>query len=51
MTTGAALLLAAAVVTGEPIVLPHRPETWAGMAYLVVTGSVVVFLLYLVVLR
>ena len=31
--------------------LPHRPETWAAMAYLVVIGSVVVFLLYLVVLR
>ena len=33
------------------MVLPHRPETWAAMAYLVVVGSVVVFLLYLVVLR
>ena len=31
--------------------LPHRPETWAAMAYLVVIGSVVVFLLYLIVLR
>ena len=51
MTTGAAVLLAAALVAGEPIVLPHRPETWAAMAYLVVIGSVVVFLLYLVVLR
>ena len=51
MTTGAAVLLAAALVADEPIVLPHRPETWAAMAYLVVIGSVVVFLLYLVVLR
>jgi drug/metabolite transporter (DMT)-like permease len=51
MTTGAALLLAAALVADEPIVLPRRPETWAAMAYLVVIGSVVVFLLYLVVLR
>jgi drug/metabolite transporter (DMT)-like permease len=51
MTTGAALLLTAALVADEPIVLPHRPETWAAMAYLVVIGSVVVFLLYLVVLR
>jgi drug/metabolite transporter (DMT)-like permease len=32
-------------------VLPRRPETWAAMAYLVVIGSVVVFLLYLIVLR
>jgi drug/metabolite transporter (DMT)-like permease len=51
MTTGAAVLLAAALVADEPIMLPHRPETWAAMAYLVVIGSVVVFLLYLVVLR
>jgi drug/metabolite transporter (DMT)-like permease len=51
MTTGAAVLLAAALVADEPIMLPHRPETWAAMAYLVVIGSVVVFLLYLIVLR
>jgi drug/metabolite transporter (DMT)-like permease len=51
MTTGAALLLPAALIADEPIVLPHRLETWAAMAYLVVIGSVVVFLLYLVVLR
>ena len=51
MTVGATLLLAAALVADEPIVLPHRLETWAAMAYLVVIGSVVVFLLYLVVLR
>jgi len=44
-------LLAAALVAAELIVLPHRAETWAAMAYLVVTGSVLVFLLYLVVLR
>ena len=42
---------AAALVADEPIMLPHRPETWAAMAYLIVIGSVVVFLLYLVVLR
>jgi EamA-like transporter family len=51
MTVGATLLLAAALVADEPIKLPHSPETWAAMAYLVVIGSVVVFLLYLVVLR
>jgi drug/metabolite transporter (DMT)-like permease len=50
MTTGAAVLLTAALVSDEPIVLPRRPETWAAMAYLVVIGSVVVFLLYLIVL-
>ena len=51
MTAGAAVLLAASLVADEPIWLPHRPETWAALAYLVVVGSVVVFLLYLVVLR
>ena len=51
MTAGAAVLLAASLVADEPMVLPHRPETWAAMAYLVVIGSVVVFLLYLIVLR
>jgi drug/metabolite transporter (DMT)-like permease len=51
MTAGAAVLFAASLVADEPIVLPHRLETWAAMAYLVVIGSVVVFLLYLVVLR
>jgi drug/metabolite transporter (DMT)-like permease len=50
MAAGAALLLAAALVADEPIVLPHRLETLAAMAYLVVIGSVA-FLLYLVVLR
>jgi drug/metabolite transporter (DMT)-like permease len=43
MTAGAAVLLAAAFVADDPIVLPHRPETRAAMAYLVVIGSVVVF--------
>jgi drug/metabolite transporter (DMT)-like permease len=51
MAAGAAVLLTASLVADEPIALPHRPETWAAMAYLVVVGSVVVFLLYLVVLR
>jgi drug/metabolite transporter (DMT)-like permease len=51
MTTGAAVLLTAALDADEPIVLPRHPETWAAMAYLVVIGSVVVFLLYLIVLR
>jgi drug/metabolite transporter (DMT)-like permease len=51
MATGAALLLAGSMVAGEPHVLPQRAATWAAVAYLVVVGSVVVFVLYLVVLR
>ena len=51
MTTGAVLLLAGSVLAGEPRLLPQRAATWAAVAYLVVVGSVVVFVLYLVVLR
>ena len=51
MATGAALLVAGSVLTGEPRLLPQRATTWAAVAYLVVVGSVVVFVLYLVVLR
>ncbi len=51
IATGAAVLLVASLVADEPIVLPHRPEAWAAMAYLVVIGSVVLILLYLIVLR
>jgi drug/metabolite transporter (DMT)-like permease len=51
MTAGAALLVAGSVVAGESIVLPRRAATWAALGYLVVVGSVVVFLLYLFVLR
>ena len=51
MTTGAVLLVAGSVLAGEPHPLPQRATTWAAVAYLVVVGSVVVFVLYLVVLR
>jgi drug/metabolite transporter (DMT)-like permease len=51
MTAGAALLVAGSVVAGESIVLPRRAATWAALGYLVLVGSVAVFLLYLVVLR
>jgi len=50
MTAGAAVLLAASIVLGDPIVLPQRAQTWFAICYLVVIGSVVVFLLYLFVL-
>jgi drug/metabolite transporter (DMT)-like permease len=51
MTTGAALLLAGSVLAGEPHLLPQRATTWAAVGYLVVVGSAVVFVLYLLVLR
>jgi drug/metabolite transporter (DMT)-like permease len=51
MATGAVLLLAGSLVAGETIELPDRRETWLAIGYLVPVGSVVVFVLYLVVLR
>lgn len=51
MATGALLLAVGSVVIGETISLPERAETWAAIGYLVAVGSVVVFVLYVVVLR
>jgi len=51
MTTAAALLVTGSMLAGEPLMLPRRAATWAAVGYLVVVGSVVVFVLYLVVLR
>jgi len=51
MAIGAALLLTAALIAGDTVALPPKGETWAAVAYLVAVGSIVVFLLYLVVLE
>jgi drug/metabolite transporter (DMT)-like permease len=51
MATGAGLLAVGSVLVGEAISLPERDETWAAIGYLVAVGSVVVFVLYVVVLR
>jgi drug/metabolite transporter (DMT)-like permease len=51
MTTGATLLLASSWLVGEEHVAPHHSETWLAVGYLVAVGSVVVFVLFLVVLR
>jgi drug/metabolite transporter (DMT)-like permease len=51
MTTGAALLLIGSLLVGEPTALPGRTATWIALGYLVAVGSVLVFVLYLVVLR
>jgi drug/metabolite transporter (DMT)-like permease len=50
MLLGAAILAVVAVVTGESVVVPTRPETWIAMAYLIGPGSVAVFILVLYVL-
>jgi drug/metabolite transporter (DMT)-like permease len=51
MTTGAVLLVVGALLAGETITLPARDETWAAIGYLVCIGSVLVFVLYVLVLR
>jgi drug/metabolite transporter (DMT)-like permease len=51
MTAGAVLLVGGSLLAGEAIALPGRSATWAAVGYLVVAGSVVVFVLYVVVLR
>jgi drug/metabolite transporter (DMT)-like permease len=50
MGLGGALLLTAGLVTGEPVVVPTQIDTLVAMAYLIVPGSVVVFMLALYVL-
>jgi drug/metabolite transporter (DMT)-like permease len=51
MATGAALLFCGALLAGDTLELPRRAETWFAIGYLVPVGSVLVFVLYLVVLR
>ena len=51
MATGSALLVLGSLLAGETIEIPQRAATWAAIAYLVGVGSVLVFVLYVVVLR
>ena len=51
MAVGAAVLIIGSVVTGESQALPELAETWASVLYLVVVGSVVVFVLFVVVIK
>lgn len=49
MVTGALVLLIASVLLGESWLLPKRADTWGALVYVVVIGSVVVFLLHVFV--
>jgi drug/metabolite transporter (DMT)-like permease len=51
MGLGAVLLLLLSTAIGEPRVVPSRAPTWMALAYLVLLGSSVGFVLYLYVLR
>jgi drug/metabolite transporter (DMT)-like permease len=50
MTVGGGLLLALSLVLGEPRVIPSNPWTQLSLLYLIVFGSIGMFLLYLLVL-
>jgi drug/metabolite transporter (DMT)-like permease len=51
MTIGGGLLFGGSALRGERWVLPHLPETWVALTYVILGGSVGVFLLYLFVLQ
>jgi len=48
---GAIVLLTLSRIAGEPWVLPRSIETWLWFAYLVIPGTVLIFLLFLSLLR
>ena len=51
MATGTVLLLALSALWGETPVIPAASRTWEAVIYLVLVGSVAVFLLFLFVLQ
>lgn len=50
MAIGGGLLLALSLIFSEPWVVPSKPATQLSLLYLIVFGSIAVFVLYLVVL-
>ena len=51
MAVGAAMLLVTSLIAGEPFVLPIQADTWAALAYLVLLGSVAMFMFFLYVIE
>ncbi|MFG2980311.1 DMT family transporter [Streptomyces sp. NPDC048258] len=51
MTAATVVLLAGSFVAGDTWRLPERTATWWALAYMVVAGSVLTFVFYLVVVR
>jgi drug/metabolite transporter (DMT)-like permease len=51
MGTGAAILVLLSVLLGESIAIPEESATWLALAYMVVLGSGLVFVLYAVVIK
>lgn len=51
MTVGAVILLIGSLLAGDSMVLPTMRATWLALAYMVVIGSGVVFILWVYVLK
>ncbi|MGW2399335.1 DMT family transporter [Kitasatospora sp. NPDC001664] len=51
MTAAAAVLFPASRLAGDTWALPTRPATWWAVGYLVLVGSVLTFVLYLLVIK
>ena len=51
MTVGAVVLFIGSLLAGDDMVLPRLTETWLALAYMVVIGSGVVFVLWVYVLK
>lgn len=51
MAVGAAIQLAVSLVFNEKWILPTKPATWAALAYLILIGACVVFILVLYTLK
>lgn len=51
MSVGAVMLLATSLVAGEPLVLPQQAASLAAVGYLVVIGSIGLFMLFLYVIE
>jgi drug/metabolite transporter (DMT)-like permease len=51
MLVGGLVLIAAALMSGEALRLPHDGRTWAAITYLALVGSVVSFLVYFSLLK
>lgn len=51
MVSGAVALISASALLREPWVLPHLTDTWVALAYVVVAGSVIVFMLHVFIVH
>lgn len=51
MTVGAIVLFVGSLLTGDRMVLPELAETWLAMAYMVVIGTGILFILWVFVLK